>query len=61
MRANLDRHGVELVRGEATLTGPGAVEVTGVDGGLRALEAEAILIVTGSRPFRPRGIPFDDP
>jgi NAD(P) transhydrogenase len=62
MRANLERHHVELVHGDARLAGPGVVEVTGTeDGAARRLEAEVILIVTGSRPFRPEGVPFDDP
>jgi NAD(P) transhydrogenase len=62
MLENLARHGVELVHGSARLVGKGAVEVTRSEGARsRGLEAEAILIVTGSRPFRPAGIPFDDP
>jgi NAD(P) transhydrogenase len=61
MRANLDRHHVELIQGAASLTGPRSIEVRDPDGRERRLEAEAILIVTGSRPFRPPGIPFDDP
>jgi NAD(P) transhydrogenase len=59
MRANLERHHVELVHGEARLAGPGVVEVTGAED--RRLEAEVILVVTGSSPFRPEGIPFEDP
>jgi NAD(P) transhydrogenase len=62
MLENLARHDVELVRGSARLVDPAGVEVTDGDGGrTRRLEAEAILIVTGSRPFRPPGVPFDDP
>lgn len=62
MRANLERHHVELIHGHARLAGPHLVEVD-TDPGVsaRRLDAEAILIVTGSRPFRPPGIPFDDP
>ena len=55
---NLDRHHVELIQGEARLVDPTTVEV---DDGARTLRAEQILIVTGSSPFRPPGIPFEDP
>ena len=59
---NLDRHGIEQVRGSARLDGGRRVVVTPTDGGPElALEADVILIATGSRPFHPPGIPFDDP
>lgn len=58
--ANLDRHGIEVIRGAGSL-GPGrTVLVRGPDGE-RRLEASVILIATGSRPYRPEGIPFEDP
>ncbi len=60
VRRNLDRHGIELIHGEATL-GDGSVEVTLAAGGRRTLTADVILIATGSRPLRPPTIPFDDP
>ncbi|HYH27739.1 MAG TPA: Si-specific NAD(P)(+) transhydrogenase [Actinomycetota bacterium] len=53
---NLERHGVEVVTGEGRL-GPDRTVVVGD----RTLEAEAIVIATGSRPYHPPGIPFDDP
>ena len=57
---NLQRHGIEFVRGAARL-GPGrTVRVTGTEGE-RTLGADVILIATGSRPFRPPSISFDDP
>jgi len=61
MRVNLDRHHVELVYGVARLADATTVEVTDSDGGVRLFAADAILIATGSHPFRPPGIPFDDP
>jgi NAD(P) transhydrogenase len=61
MQDNLARHGVELVHGVACLIDPVTVEVTDTGGDRRRLSADAILIVTGSSPFRPPGIPFDDP
>jgi len=61
MLENLARHRVELVHGDARLVGQATVEVTDDGGERRQLSADVILIVTGSSPFRPPGIPFDDP
>jgi len=61
VRQNIDRHRIELVRGEARLCGDGNVSVKTRRGGERELHGRAILIATGSRPFHPPGIPFDDP
>lgn len=58
--ANLDRHDIDLVVGTATLLGGGVVAVTGAHG-VRRLRAPAILVATGSRPYHPPGIDFDDP
>ncbi len=57
---NLSRHGVEVVRGKAELLDARTVLVHGAAGApdLR-FTASAILIATGSRPFRPPDIPFD--
>jgi NAD(P) transhydrogenase len=61
MLENLSRHHVELIRGSARLVDTTTVEVLDDDGESRVVGAEVILIVTGSSPFRPPGIPFDDP
>jgi NAD(P) transhydrogenase len=62
VRGNLDRHGIELVTGRAVL-GPDrtVVVATSPDAPERVISGEMILIATGSRPFHPPGIPFDDP
>ncbi len=60
MLRNLDSHGVELIGGQARFVDAGTVEVLS-DVGARRLSAEAFLIATGSHPFRPPSIPFDDP
>lgn len=60
MRANLERHGIEWVRGTARLRRDRRVEVAGPDGSTRTLRSSIILIATGSRPFRPKDVPFDD-
>ncbi|MFI5055671.1 MAG: Si-specific NAD(P)(+) transhydrogenase [Actinomycetota bacterium] len=61
MLANLDRHHVELVHGTARLVDAATVAVVGEDAGLRTFAADAVLIATGSSPFRPPGVPFEDP
>ena len=58
---NIMRHGIELIRGTGSLLPPRSVLVSCPDSSERTLEADVILIATGSRPFHPPGIPFDDP
>jgi NAD(P) transhydrogenase len=58
---NIERHGVALIRGTASLAPDRNVLVESPDGTRRLLEAEAVLIATGSRPFHPPGVDFDDP
>ena len=61
VRENLTRHGVELVNGEASL-GPDRTVIVRTDGGgERTLRARVILLATGSRPYHPPDLPFDDP
>jgi pyruvate/2-oxoglutarate dehydrogenase complex dihydrolipoamide dehydrogenase (E3) component len=45
--------GLDLLRGEASFTGPHALEVQMSDGGRRAIAAEKIFINTGGRPATP--------
>jgi NAD(P) transhydrogenase len=61
VRLNLARHEIELVHGEGRLGPDRTVIVRGGDGTERVLEAEAVLIATGSRPLRPTLVPFEDP
>ena len=59
---NLARHEIELVAGRARLGLNRTVAVTSATGESdRHLSADVVLIATGSRPFHPSGIPFDDP
>jgi NAD(P) transhydrogenase len=53
---NLERHRIEVVRGEAAFEDPHTIRV-----GDRRLAADVILIATGSVPTRPAGVPFEDP
>jgi NAD(P) transhydrogenase len=58
---NLRRHGITYVHGSARLGPDRTLVVTPGDGGpARALSGDAIILATGSRPYRPPGIPFDD-
>jgi len=61
VRSNIDAHGIELVHGDARLGLDRTVRVTTTKGEARDLQGDAILIATGSRPFHPPGIDFDDP
>ncbi|HET9722361.1 MAG TPA: Si-specific NAD(P)(+) transhydrogenase [Actinomycetota bacterium] len=56
---NLARHGIRIVHGEARLLDAHRVEVTTAEGA-HELEAEVVLVVTGSHPHRPPGIPYED-
>lgn len=58
---NLERHRIDHLHGSASLTADGRVSVTDATGAVRELEADKILIATGSRPFRPDSVPFEDP
>ena len=58
---NLERHGIELVRGRAALAPDRTVVVRVPDGRERVLAGDVVLIASGSHPFHPPGIPFDDP
>jgi NAD(P) transhydrogenase len=59
VQANLDRHRIEVVQGEARLTDAHTVRVRLQTGGERDLTAGIVLIATGSSPFHPDGISFD--
>jgi NAD(P) transhydrogenase len=59
IHTNLDRHGIDLLRGEGRLVDPHTVEVTSSDGETQ-VNAEVILVATGSSPNHPPGIPYDD-
>ena len=59
VRENLERHGIELVHGQGRLEPSRCVVVSGETE--RSLRGDVVLIATGSRPFRPSTVPFDDP
>jgi NAD(P) transhydrogenase len=59
--ANIARHAIELVRGEARFEDPHTLRVLAADGSERLLHGDVILIATGSVPTRGKDIPFSDP
>jgi NAD(P) transhydrogenase len=60
VRTNMERHNVEVFRGAARLKDAHTVSFLKPDGTEDDVTGEIILIATGSSPFRPPGIPFDN-
>ncbi len=60
MRWNLERHHVPVLRGAARFVDDHTVEVTEPGGASRRVTADYFLVATGSRPWHPPDIPFDD-
>src|SRR5437764_1588358 len=58
---NIAKNNVDYVQGTARLDRDGGVIVSGEGKADRKLRAKAVLIATGSRPFRPSHISFDIP
>jgi NAD(P) transhydrogenase len=58
---NLERHGVELIHGDARLGPDRTVIVSDPEGRERTLRARVVLLATGSRPYHSPDIPFEDP
>ena len=52
---NLRRHKIDLYRGSAKFLSPTRVQV-----GSEVIEGTIVLIATGSSPYRPKEVPFDD-
>lgn len=59
-RENFARHGVECARGLASFVDSNTVVIRSAEGE-RFVSGERILIATGSRPYRPPDIDFNDP
>lgn len=60
-RGFYERNDVPVFQGEARFTGPGTLEVCDDLGGRRVIEAGAVILAVGSRPYRPPEIDFDHP
>src|SRR5262245_4635230 len=61
VRLNLERHAIVVVRGQARLAPDRTVHVPDGAGRERVLRGGVVLIATGSRPFHPPDVSFDDP
>ncbi|MBD3332033.1 Si-specific NAD(P)(+) transhydrogenase [candidate division GN15 bacterium] len=57
---NMARHRIQVVQGLGRLIDSHTVEVVGDNGEVTHLNAEAIVISTGTRPFRPDYVTFDE-
>jgi NAD(P) transhydrogenase len=60
IQSNLAAHHIDLIRGTASFEDAHAVAVKTPKNEIIQLRGEVILIATGSHPFRPAEIPFDD-
>jgi NAD(P) transhydrogenase len=59
VQRNLERHGIETVRGMADLLAAHTVRVRHPDGAETRLETEIVLVATGSSPVHPPRVRFD--
>lgn len=59
IRENLQRHHVTYLHGHGRLAGEGRVKVEAADGSFTEVEAEVVLIATGSVPRQPEGVAFE--
>ena len=57
---NIERHNIELFRGRAAFVDPQTVSITPLNGSPIHLRSDIILIATGSSPYRPPILPFED-
>jgi NAD(P) transhydrogenase len=58
--ANIARHAIEYLHGHASFADPHTIRVLAPGQPERLLQAEVILIATGSVPTRPKDVPFED-
>lgn len=58
---SMDRHGIDVYAGEASLKDAHTVIVKSTDGTMIELKSKFILIATGSSPLRPSHVPFHLP
>ncbi len=59
MSRQMERNSIVIWRGHASFTGPHALEVKAVDGTRRQVNADVIVIASGSRPRTPPNVPVD--
>jgi NAD(P) transhydrogenase len=59
--SNIAKHNIDYLEGSARFATGRNLLVTAADGREFAVDAKRILIASGSRPMRPKNIPFEDP
>lgn len=60
IRENLQRHGVDIFQGVASFEDAHTLSITATNGTKKTIRSNFILIATGSYPFHPPQIPFDN-
>jgi NAD(P) transhydrogenase len=60
-RGFYERNSIPVFQGNARFAAPKTVEVYDALGGRRTLKAEAIIVATGARPYRPDDVDFSHP
>jgi NAD(P) transhydrogenase len=53
------RNSVQTIMGTARFAGPHRIEIALDSGDIRMVEAERVLIAVGTRPYRPKDVPFN--
>src|SRR3569833_1226406 len=56
----LERHNVDVINGRGSFLDPHSIRIEKPSGAALVITADHILIATGSYPYRPSTIPFDD-
>jgi NAD(P) transhydrogenase len=60
MQNQLVRNGIEVIQGSASFKDAHRVQINTHSGEIQEIQADKILIATGTKPLRPEEIPFDD-
>ncbi len=60
IQQNMSRYRIDVIQGSGKIADPNTVEVTDDEGNTQIIKAEIIIISTGTRPYHPEHITFDD-
>jgi len=60
IQQNMARYRIEVIHGSGSIVDPNTVEVVGPDGEAQILKGKFIFISTGTRPYHPANISFDN-
>ncbi len=61
IKNNLAKHNIELLHGNASFLDEHTIEIVSQSGNVQRLTTDVTLIATGTIPFRPEFVPFEDP